>query len=128
MVIAEAETIHALKHLEAAGKVASTEENIEAALEGETYEFSQMYPGFIAEAKKDGNTSAARSFELANEAEKVHAELYKKAMRDLAAGNDMQAESFHLCPVCGYVAVNEAPERCPIYGARGGSSNSIRFC
>ncbi len=121
MAIAEAETIHALKHLEAAGKVLSTEENIETALEGETYEFSQMYPGFIAEAKEEGNTSAARSFELANEAEKAHAELYKRAMRDLAAGDDMQAESFHLCPVCGYVAVNEAPERCPICGARGSS-------
>lgn len=119
--IAEAETIHALKHLDTAGKVASTNENIKAAIEGETYEFSQMYPGYIAEAKEEGNTSAVRSFELANEAEKVHAELYKKALQDLEAGNDMQAESFHLCPVCGYVAVNEAPERCPICNARGTS-------
>jgi len=119
--IAEAETIHALKHLDTAGKVATTNENIKAAIEGETYEYSQMYPGFIAEAREEGDKSAARSFELANEAEKVHAELFKKAQKDLEAGNDMQAESFHMCPVCGYVAVNEVPERCPICNARGTS-------
>lgn len=119
--VAEAETIHAHKHLETAGKVGSTTENVKAALDGEVYEFSQMYPDFINTAREEGHSAAARSFELANEAEKAHAELYKKAVAALEAGEDMQAESFHLCPVCGYVAENSAPERCPICNAKGSS-------
>ena len=119
--IAEAETIHALKHLNTAGKVGTTIDNLKAAIEGETYEFDTIYPDFIATAQAEGEKAAAKSFDLANEAEKVHAELYKKALAALEAGGDMQAKSFHLCPVCGYVAVDHAPERCPICNAPASS-------
>ncbi|AGL01742.1 rubrerythrin family protein [Desulfoscipio gibsoniae] len=116
-VIAEAETIHALKHLETAGKVGSTLDNLKAAIEGETYEFSTMYPEFIEDAKQEGQAAATKSFNLANEAEKVHAQLYQKAFKELEENGDMQVDSFHLCPVCGYVAENHPPERCPICNA-----------
>lgn len=119
--VAEAETIHALKHLETAGGVGSALENAKAALEGETYEFTQMYPGFITDAEQEGNKAAQRTFYLANEAEKAHAERYKKAIASLEENKDYPAESFHLCPVCGFVAENEAPEKCPICGTPGKS-------
>ena len=48
---ADAETIHALKHFEVAGKTHSTEENLKDAVSGETHEFEEMYPEFIHEAK-----------------------------------------------------------------------------
>jgi len=115
--VAEAETIHALKHLETAGKINSTLDNLKAAIEGETHEFTEMYPGFIEEAKQEGQTAVAKSFNLTNEAEKVHAELFKKALEALEGGGDMQAETYYLCPVCGYVAADHAPERCPICNA-----------
>ena len=120
-VVAEAETIHAIKHLETAGKVGNTADNVKTAIEGETYEFSRMYPDFIAKALEEGASAPAKSFEFANEAEKVHAVLYKKALEALEAGQDMRGDSFHLCPVCGYVAENEPPERCPICNALGKS-------
>lgn len=119
--VAEAETIHALKHLETAGKVGTTAENVRAAVEGETYEFTQMYPGFIKQAEEEGQAAALRSFNYANAAEKEHAELYKKALEAVEAGGDLEAESFNLCPVCGYVALNQAPDRCPICNAPGKS-------
>lgn len=119
--VAEAETIHALKHLETAGKVGSTAENVRAALEGETYEFTQMYPGFIAQAEEEGQTAAARSFKYANAAEKEHAALYKKALEAVEAGGDLEAGSFHLCPVCGYVALDHPPDKCPVCNAPGKS-------
>lgn len=118
---AEAETIHALKMFEIAGGVGSTLDNLRAALEGETYEFTKMYPDFIADAEREGNKTAQRSFYLANEAEKVHAERFKKAISSLQDKQDFPAEAFFLCPVCGYLAENEAPEKCPICGAPGKS-------
>ena len=65
--------------------VGYTASNLKAALDGETYEFSTMYPGFIEDAKAESHTAAKRSFHLANEAEKVHGGLYKKALEGLAA-------------------------------------------
>jgi rubrerythrin len=115
--VAEAETIHALKHLETAGKVGSTVENVKAAVEGEAYEFTQMYPDFITQAEEEGQNAAARSFKFANAAEKEHAELYKKALEAVEKDGDLEAQSFHLCPVCGYVAVDHAPDHCPICNA-----------
>ncbi|MDH7479994.1 MAG: rubrerythrin family protein [Syntrophomonadaceae bacterium] len=119
--IAEAETIHALKLLDIAGGVGSTRDNLGAALEGETYEFTKMYPDFIADAEQEGDKAAQRIFHLANEAEKIHAERFKKAIGSLKGNQDFPAEAFFLCPVCGYLAENQAPERCPICGAPGRS-------
>ncbi len=112
--IAEGETIHALKHLEAAGKVGSTLENLKEAMEGEHYEFTTMYPEFIEVAKEEEQKKALRSFEYANEAEKVHGKNYESLMKTVETGNDMEDKEVNLCPVCGWVGAGEAPERCPI--------------
>jgi rubrerythrin len=119
--IAEAETIHALKHLTTAGKVGSTAENLEAAKEGEHYEFTTMYPEFLQTAEEEGAKTAARGFNLANEAEKVHGQLYEKSLAAVQENHDLQAESFYVCPVCGYVSLDGTPDRCPICGAKGSS-------
>ena len=110
----EAESIHAYSELRAMGAVKSTAENLQAAIEGETYEFTSMYPEFIKEAEAEGAKDAKRVFNLANEAEKVHAQLYKKALDSLAGKADTQ---YYLCTVCGYIHENEAPEKCPVCGA-----------
>lgn len=113
---AEAEAIHALSELKALGLVKSTAENLQSAIDGETYEFTHMYPGFIQEAEAEGNNQAKRSFNFANEAEKVHAELYKKALEALEKKEDTD---YYLCPICGYIHEGSAPENCPICGAKG---------
>ena len=86
----EAEAIHAYSELKAMGGVKSTAENLQAAIDGETYEFTSMYPEFIKEAEAEGAKDAKRVFNLANEAEKVHAQLYKKALDSLAGKDDTQ--------------------------------------
>ncbi len=118
-VVADAETIHAHKHLQIMGGVKSTLENLQSAVEGENYEYTEMYPQFIAEAEQEGNNAARASFHLANEAEKAHGALFKKAHQAIEGNQDLDTESFHLCPVCGYVAENHAPDKCPICGAPG---------
>lgn len=110
---AEAETIHAMSQLKALGIVKTTAENLKGAIEGETYEFTEMYPGFIAEAEKEGNTQAKRAFEFANEAEKVHADLYKKALENLEQNVDV---NYYICPVCGNIVEGNAPDKCQICG------------
>lgn len=109
---AEAESLHALNQLKVAGFVKSTEENLKAAIEGETYEFTEMYPGFIDEAAKENNSAAKRAFSLANEAEKSHAQLYKKALENPGLDTD-----YYFCGVCGYINENSAPDKCPVCGA-----------
>lgn len=55
---AAAETVHAHNHLSIMDGVGNTIENLQAAIDGETYEFRQMYPGFIKEAESDGSKKA----------------------------------------------------------------------
>jgi rubrerythrin len=115
---AEAETIHAHSHLAALKGVGSTEENLKAAVAGETFEFESMYPEMIKKAEEDGNKTAERSFKFANEVEKVHAALYQSLLDSL--GDEAQEEySYLICPVCGHTVANEAPERCPVCNAKG---------
>jgi rubrerythrin len=113
---AEAETVHAQAHLRALGGIKSTAENLEEAFDGETHEFTKMYPEMIEDARREGNRAAERSFDFANRVEKVHADLYKKVMENL--DNPEEVDCYYVCSVCGYTCENEAPGTCPICGAK----------
>ncbi len=113
---AEAETIHAHGHLEALGGVGSTAQNLEAAVGGETYEYSEMYPPMLKQAVEEKH-KARRMFGYALKAEAVHAKLYALALEAAKKGKDLTESSFYLCPVCGNIEVGEAPASCPICGA-----------
>jgi rubrerythrin len=112
---AEAETVHAHNHLKELGGIQSTKENLETAINGESYEFQTMYPQMIEEAKAEDNKSALRSFNFANEVEKVHAELYKKALDALGSNEEVD---YYVCEICGYTAEGEAPDNCPVCKAK----------
>ncbi len=112
--IAEAETIHALKHLEIAGKVSGTLENLQAAAEGEHYEFSEMYPEFIETAEQEGDRAARQTFEYANEAEKIHGGIFNDLKAVVGRGSDAEDKEVYLCPVCGWVGFDPVPDKCPI--------------
>ena len=62
---ADAETLHALKHFEVAGKIGSTADNLKDGVAGETYEYKDMYPDFVKEAEAEGNKAALMSFTFA---------------------------------------------------------------
>ncbi|MBW6463970.1 MAG: rubrerythrin family protein [Bacillota bacterium] len=112
--IAEAETIHALKHFEIAGKINDTLENLHSAAEGENYEFTEMYPEFIETADKEDNREALKTFEYANAAEKVHGGIFNELKTQVARGDDADNKAIFLCPVCGWVGFDPAPDKCPI--------------
>ena len=114
---AEAETIHALNHVRITGEVKTTQDNLNAALNGETFEFTKMYPGYIETAKTEGNKQAAWSFEVANKVEQVHAKLFQKAMDALKEQKEMPKTDYYVCGVCGNTVEGEPPEVCPICGS-----------
>jgi rubrerythrin len=114
---AEAETIHALGHLDALDVVQSTAENLRAAIEGETYEYAEMYPPMLDVALKE-NHKAKRMFGYAAKAEAVHARLYKLALEAVAQGKDLEETKFYLCPVCGHIELGNPPAACPICGVK----------
>jgi rubrerythrin len=116
---AEAETVHAHAHFNVLGGVKGTAENLEGAIEGEGFEFQQMYPKFIEEATAEGNNMAVRSFQAALAVEEIHHGLYKGALEAVKGGGDLPAATIHVCPVCGNTVVGGVPDKCPICGVPG---------
>ncbi len=113
---ADAETIHAHGHFNAMGGVKSTLENLQDAVAGETYEYTEMYPPMLAQAEKDGH-KAKVMFGFAVKAEEVHARLYQKALDALRAGSDLKAGDIYLCSVCGHIEFGKPTGKCLNCGA-----------
>ena len=111
---AEAETVHALNHLRALKAIQATAENLKEAVAGEVAEFQQMYPRMIADSQAEGHKDAERTFTFANEVEKVHAALFKKALETM---EKKELVEIFVCSVCGYTVEGEAPDNCPICNA-----------
>lgn len=94
-------------------------ENLQGALGGELHEIEQMYPVYMEAAKFQEEKDAQRTFHYAIEAEKNHADLFKKAIDVAKENKDMTSEKFYVCPVCGHTVQNGAPDKCPICGVKG---------
>ena len=111
---AEAETVHAHNHLKVLKGINSTEENLKQAIAGEVEEFKEMYPAFIEVAKEENNKEALWTFDVANQVEEIHADLYQKALDSL--GENVEV-SYYVCNFCGNTVEKDAPDLCPICGA-----------
>jgi len=114
---ADSETVHALYHLRAMGGVGSTEDNLKAAVGGENYEHTSMYPGMIEQAKAEGEKVARTGFSYANAVEKLHEVLYQAALDSVQASKDLPKKRLWVCQVCGNVHEgDEPPEKCAVCG------------
>jgi len=125
---AQAEAIHAANHAAVIRKlgakpeatietpeVKSTRENLEEAINGESYERDTMYPEFIEQAKQKGNTEAVQTFTYAVQAETEHAKYYTQAKDNLEDWKDAKMV-FYVCPECGFTTNNLNFENCPECG------------
>jgi len=115
---AQAETIHAQGELAAMDGVGTTADNLQAAVAGETFEYTKMYPPMADQAIAD-NPRAKRMFDYALKAEAVHAKLYQMALKAVQQGKDLTEVEFYLCPVCGNIEIGHTPDICPICGTKG---------
>lgn len=116
--ISFAELVHARNHFGVLYGANPTTENLQSAIEGETYEVKTMYPVFKATAKQDKEAEAIRSIHFALEAEKTHAKMYADAKRSAKSGKDIRVTSLYICPVCGHTVLGKAPAHCPVCGVR----------
>jgi len=111
----KAEAIHAANHtkvLEELGEkmdefkpefeVKTTAENLQAAIDGESYEAATMYPQFLADAKVEKVEKAVKSFTWAMDTEIKHQQFYAKALEALKLNAERTLSfEYAVCPVCG---------------------------
>lgn len=115
--IAFAEQVHATNHFKTLGQLGNSSQNLQAAIEGETFEVEEMYPSYSEVAKLQGESEAQRSMERAMEAEKVHASLYRRAKEAVDQGKDAEIGPIYICQKCGWTVEGEPPDTCPLCGA-----------
>jgi rubrerythrin len=91
--VAEGETGHAFGHFDFLAEVGDpvtgvpvggTENNLKSAIEGETYEYTEMYPGFAKTARDEGHDQIAEWFETLARAEKSHAGRFAQGLESIA--------------------------------------------
>ncbi len=113
---AENEKEHAklwFKELEGIG---DTDANLEAAAEGENYEWTSMYEDFAKTAEEEGFSDLAKRFRLVADVERAHEERYRALLRNIRLEEVFQKSSITMweCRNCGHIVVGEAaPEVCP---------------
>ncbi len=128
--ISFAEKVHASNHLERMPKkegsfaganpygLGDTSENLQAGIDGETFEIEEMYPVYKRVAEFQEETSAIQTFDWALNAEKIHASMYREAKENVDVGQDIELDKLQICSVCGYTKEGTAPDKCPICGAK----------
>jgi rubrerythrin len=112
--VAESENVHAYNNLRLLREIMDTETNLEEALAKEQKIAAVGYDSFIADAESEGEKAAATMFAFARDVEERHAKLYEGALQHMVADT---IPDYYICSVCGYVADDVIPDKCPICGA-----------
>jgi len=113
------EKAHAERLFEFLKGIGATKQNLKTAIEGEHYEWTQMYPTFEKEARKEGLTEIADTLKEIAEVEEQHEKRYRKLLKNLTEGIVFKKEKVATwkCRNCGYVHEGkEPPEKCPACG------------
>lgn len=96
--------------------------NLQAAIEGETFEYTDLYPEMARVAREEGETEAARFFEEVSKVEKHHAQRFQEVLNMLQNNTLMKKDASNRwrCRECGYIHEGtEPPGKCPLCGHEG---------
>ena len=99
------------------GDIGTTEENLQAAADGENYEWTDMYAEFAKTAKEEGFDRIAYLFEEVGKIEKEHEARYLKLLENVKEGKVFKAGEVKIwkCRNCGHIVIGtSAPEVCPV--------------
>ena len=113
---AENEREHAKKEFDFVKGIGDTNANLKAAVEGEHYEYTQMYPEFERVAREEGFSEIADFFKEVAEVEEEHEKRYLTLLKNLKEGKVFKKDKVvrWKCRNCGYIHEGiEAPEKCP---------------
>lgn len=111
------EKAHAKLWFEELGGISDTLKNLQAAADGENYEWTQMYDDFAQDAEAEGFTALAERFREVGKIEKEHEERYKRLINNVEMKKvfEKTGESMWICRNCGHVTVGKtAPLVCPV--------------
>ena len=114
---ADNEKEHAKMWFKELNGIGSTLENLEAAADGENYEWTDMYEQFAKDAEEEGFKTLAIKFRLVAAIEKRHEERYRALLRNVEMNEVFQKSEVKIweCRNCGHIIVGEkAPEICPV--------------
>lgn len=92
-------------------EVGTTAENLQTAIDGETYEYTEMYPEFLEAAQEEKLDAAAAIFSRAMRAEECHAKNYQDYLDNL---ENVEEADIYLCPTCGYIKIGDNSGACPV--------------
>lgn len=98
------------------GAIRSTIENLQAAADGENYEWTDMYEGFAKTADEEGFHDLAQRFRLVAAIEKHHEERYRTLLHNVEMAEVFAKSDIKVweCRNCGHIVIGEkAPEVCP---------------
>jgi rubrerythrin len=108
---------HAKDEFKMAGHIGNTAENLRAAMEGEDYEVTTMYPEFAEQAKAEGNKEAERLFRMIAKVEAHHRDRYKKLLEMVENETVFKREKpiKWKCSKCGHIHEGtQPPGKCPV--------------
>lgn len=114
---AENEKEHAKLWFKELGGIGDTAANLEAAAEGENYEWTDMYDTFAREAEEEGFTALAARFRMVGAIERAHEERYRALLRNVETSEVFKKSEVKVweCRNCGHIVVGmKAPEICPV--------------
>jgi rubrerythrin len=114
---AENEKEHAKLHLKKLEEIGNTCENLQTAIAGENFEWTEMYPRMAKEAQEEGFEEIAKMFSGIAEIEKEHMERYQKLLKNVKEGRvfEKETKTFWKCRNCGKIYEGtKAPEICPV--------------
>ena len=111
--VATAKMFHALSHFRAANVTDTTAENLNLALEEETYDYKNAYPAMVQDAVKDEALAARHSLEYGMSIGPVITKLISKAISSPDADD---SGTYYVCPVCGNIEYGQPPAKCPFCG------------
>ena len=114
---ADNEKEHAKMWFRELAGIGSTSENLEAAAQGENFEWTDMYAGFAETAEKEGFPELAAKFRMVGAIEKRHEERYRALLKNIEMQEVFKKSDVKVweCRNCGHIVVGtKAPEVCPV--------------
>jgi rubrerythrin len=120
--VSNAESVHARRFLLLMrGKIGSTEENLEAALESELKAEKEYYPPMV-EASKNASKAVKKAFGQSMTTDGEHAKLYQEAKEDMLKKSDAV---YFVCQICGHIHRDQIPDNCPVCEAVPGRFRQV---
>ena len=109
--LSAAERVHAINHLKTTGELGTTSENLTAAIDSKSYDYTQLYPIYIEQSDNDESSEALGLFRDNIQTSKTHVALLNEALRNMIR---FREHDYWVCQNCGCIEIGDLPLTCKI--------------